>query len=230
MVYVLNRGGRYENMTKYLSSGDKLPHPFKAQFNLYVESVALTRHSYTGKRFSGLGVVEPVKAYNDVVVVDSELPLHLITYKHIAGGQSRTLADGWLQRVFPENSILINTRTAQRMGLKDGDTVKLVSATNPDGVWDLGNGRRKPMVGHVRAIQGIHPDVVAVSWHFGHWAYGANDAIIDGELIEGEEMRRRGLCPNAAMRLDPVLKNTCLEDVIGGSSSFYDTRVDLVPV
>ncbi len=230
VVYLLNRGGRYENITRYHAPGDQLPHPFKRQFNVYVESVASTRHSYSGKRFSGIGVWEPVKAYDGRPIEDPEMPLRLITYKHIVGGQSRTIGDYWLERVFPENPVLINTRTAARLGLKENDVVKLVSASNPKGVWDLRNGEEIEMRGRVHLTQGIHPEVVAVSWHFGHWAYGANDAVIDGRRIPGDEVRRKGLCPNAAMRVDPALANVTLEDVIGGSASYFDTRIDLVPV
>jgi hypothetical protein len=32
------------------------------------------------------------------------------------------------------------------------------------------------------------------------------------------------------MWIDPHLKNTCFIDKVGGSVSFYDTRVRLVPV
>jgi hypothetical protein len=32
---------------------------------------------------------------------------------------------------------------------------------------------------------------------------------------------------NAAMRVDPYLKNTCLVDPVGGSAVFYDTWVRL---
>jgi len=32
------------------------------------------------------------------------------------------------------------------------------------------------------------------------------------------------------MRVDPVLGNACMTDPIGASSSFYDTRVNLVKV
>ena len=71
---------------------------------------------------------------------------------------------------------------------------------------------------------------MAISWHFGHWAYGANDVLVDGEKIPGEALRKKGLCPNAVMHVDPVLKNTTLEDLIGGSASFYDTRIKLIPV
>jgi hypothetical protein len=42
--------------------------------------------------------------------------------------------------------------------------------------------------------------------------------------------RATGVHANAAMRLDDYLKNTCLLDPVGGSVSFYDTKVRLVKV
>jgi anaerobic selenocysteine-containing dehydrogenase len=230
VVYILNRGGRYENFEAYEKSGDKLPHPFKGMFNIYVEDVALTRHPYTGKRFSGIALVEPVKGYDDIPIeVDSkEFPLTLITFKYIQGGQSRTLPNNyWIASTLPENYILINTKTAKELGLEDGEYVQVISPTNKKGIWDLKNGQVIPVAGKVKIVEGMRPGVVAISWHFGHWAYGANDVIIDGVRIPGDERRRSGLCPNAIMLADPVLKNVTLQDLIGGSSSFYDTPVTL---
>ncbi|RMD91623.1 MAG: molybdopterin oxidoreductase, partial [Calditrichaeota bacterium] len=229
VVYVLNRGGRYEDFQVYLNSGDKMPHPFKGLFSLYVEEVALTRHPYTGKRFSGLGIFEPVKSYDDQPIEDTDFPLQLITFKEILGGHTRTLpTDYWLSIILPENEILINESTAQKLGLRNGDRVRLISATNLDGLWDLKNGKQRPVEGKIRTMQGMRPDVVAVSWHFGHWGYGASDMVIDGEKIEGDPQRSTGLCANAICRLDHVLSNVTLQDLIGGSASYYDTRVKLV--
>ncbi len=229
VVYLLNRGGRFEDFEVYRNSGDKLPHRFKGMFNLYVEDVALTRHPYTGKRFSGIAVAGPARGYDDQPIRTDAYPLHLITFKEIVGGQSRTMAsDYWLASVQPENQILINAETARKLGFKDGQRVRLVSATNPEGVWDLKNGQIIPVEGRIKVLQGMRPGVVAVSWHFGHWAYGANDVHIDGKHVRGEKSRRRGLCPNAVMASDPVLKNVTLQDLIGGSASYYDTRVKLV--
>jgi anaerobic selenocysteine-containing dehydrogenase len=231
VVYVLNRGGRYEDFEKYLKSGDKLPHPFKGMFSLYVEDVADTRHSYTGKRFSGIAPIEPVKGYDDKKIDQKDFPLTLITYKEIQGGQSRTLPnDYWLTASLPENRILINAATAKEFGLKEGDRARVVSSTNSEGIWDLKNGQRIPVEGEIKLLQGMRPGVVAISWHFGHWAYGAGDVVIDKELIKGEKSRKRGLCPNAVMVADPILKNVTLQDLIGGSASFYDTRVKLEAV
>jgi hypothetical protein len=36
-----------------------------------------------------------------------------------------------------------------------------------------------------------------------------------------------GFHANAVMRLDPLVKNTCLFDPVGGSAVFYDTLVKI---
>ena len=52
----------------------------------------------------------------------------------------------------------------------------------------------------------------------GHWAYGASDVVIDGDTVEGDRRRAAGFHGNAAMRIDPHLKDTCLADLTGGSA------------
>lgn len=227
-VYVLNRGGRCEDFTDLPPAGGLLLYKFNSMFNIYAEHVALTKHSMTGKRFSGTPVYAPVTDIHGGEVKDSQ-PLALITYKDILGGQSRTLpTDYWLSDVLPENHILINSQTGGSLGFQDGDLVKIVSETNPAGEWDLKTGQKLPVAGKIEFSEGIAKGVIAVSWHFGHWAYGASDVYVDGQVVKGDKRRSKGLCPNAVMRLDPYLKNVCLQDPIGGSSSFYDTKVSLV--
>ena len=235
VIYLLNRGIRGEDFTKYTKNGeknDKILHKFGKMFNFYCENVANTRHCYTGKKFDGISTYKPALDYGGQEVKGSTLyPLKLITYKPITGGQSRTQAvDYWLSSIMPENTIMINSKTALKMGLKNGDQAKLVSSSNPDGNWDLGNGIVKPMSGKVEVIEGLRPGVVNVSWSFGHWAYGARDFSIDGQVIKGEMSRESGLCPNAAMTVDSVLKNSTIEDLIGGSAVFYDSFIGLVKV
>ncbi len=108
--------------------------------------------------------------------------------------------------------------------------MRLVSATNPNGAYDLGNGEVRYVEGRLEAREGIRPGVVAVSWHFGHWAYGSRDVTVDGELVRGDPNRGRGVNPNPVMLEDTSVGNVCLTDPIGGSASFYDTQVRLVKV
>jgi tetrathionate reductase subunit A len=130
----------------------------------------------------------------------------------------------------PENFVEISAKDAKRLGLASGDKVKVVSASNEEGVWNLGNGQVKPMFGRVRVLQGIRPGVVAFSLGHGHWAYGTSTVVIDGETIPADPRRATGFDVNAAMRLDPVLKNTGLVDPVGGSAVFYQSQVKLVKV
>jgi anaerobic selenocysteine-containing dehydrogenase len=136
----------------------------------------------------------------------------------------------WLHALYPENSVEISATDAKKLGLANGDKVKVVSASNEEGVWNLGNGQVKPMVGRVRILQGIRPGVVAFSLGHGHWAYGGSDVVIDGATIPADPRRATGFHANAAMRLDPVLKNTGLVDPVGGSAVFYQSQVKLVKV
>ena len=235
VIYLLNRGARGEDFTKYtknVEKNDKILHKFGKMFNFYCEKVANTRHSYTGKKFDGISTYNPTLDYGGKEIVgNAAYPLKSITYKPITGGQARTQAvDYWLQAIMPENTIDINTKTALEMGFKDGDMAKVVSADNPEGVWDLGPAGKKPMVAKVRAIEGLKPGVLSASWSFGHWAYCSRDIIIDGTTIKGEKSRESGICTNAAQTVDSTLKNIGLEDLIGGSAVFYDSFVGLVKV
>jgi anaerobic selenocysteine-containing dehydrogenase len=231
VVYVLNRGGRFQDFEKAYPAGGLVGNRYGTLINLYQEKTAKTKNSMTGKPFSGAATYIPAGA--DVLgrpITDDGFDLQLISFREIAHTKSRTAANYLLLQLLPRNSIIINEEDADRLGLKEDDRARIISASNPDGVWDLKNGRKIPMVGKVKVIQGIRPGVIAFSLGHGHWAYGSADVVVDGQTIKGDKNRAEGLHANAAMRVDPVLKNTCLVDVTGGSAVFYDTWVKLVKV
>jgi anaerobic selenocysteine-containing dehydrogenase len=160
-------------------------------------------------------------------IEDKAFDLTLITFREITMTKSRTISDYWLLSLLPENAVLVNPVDAERYGLEDGDLVQVLSASNPKGEWLLGNGRRKPLIGKVKITEGIRPGVIGFALGYGHWAYGSEDIIIDGEVIKGDPRRGRGIHLNAAMRVDPVLGNTALSDPVGASVVFYETKVTL---
>ncbi len=229
VVYALNRGGRFED-TDRMHKGDKQSHPFKGMFQLFVERTAQHKSSITGQSFDGLPRAE-AQMFADgepVPTAGGQYPLHLITYKEIFGGHSRTMpANLWLKEMMSENKVLMNRRDGARLGIGDGDMVRLMSPTNPTGTIDLGNGTALRIQGRARLIEGIRPGVVAVSWHFGHWAYGSRDVTVDGKLVKGDPNRGRGIAPNPLMLEDRKVGNVCLTDPIGGSASFFDTIVNV---
>lgn len=227
-VYVLNRGGRFEHFDK-IYDGDKMAHRFGGTFHIFVERVARQKDSITGQRYDGLARYDPPLFSTGKPVGDEDYPLQLITFKEATGANGRTSNLYWAQgSVLPENFVLMNKGEARRLGLNDGDRVKLASRSLPEGVIDLGLGREFPVAGKVKGVEGMRPGVVAVSEHYGHWAYGSVDVEVDGKKVKGDPRRGTGLNPNSAMRLDDHTRTAPLTDPIGGSAVFYDTRVRVV--
>ena len=227
-VYVLNRGGRFEQLGA-VYDGDRMAHKFGGTFHLFIERVAKQKDSITGRRYDGLARYDVPLFSTGKPVGDEQYAFQLITYKEAFGTNGRTSNLYWAQdSLVPENFVLINRQDADRLKLRDSDRVKLVSASLADGTVDLGNGRRAEVAGRVKVIEGVRPGVVAISHHYGHWAYGSQDIVIDGTTVKGDRRRGTGLNSNPAMRLDEHTKTTCLTDPIGGSAVFYDTRVNLV--
>lgn len=229
VVYVLNRGGRYQEFAKAYK-GDQVVNKYGRLINIYQEKTYGVKNAMTGKNLAGYAkYVPPQLDVTGKPVKDAaEFDLQLITYKDITQTKSRTSGNYWLNALMPENAVLMNAVDAKRLGLNDQDRVKIVSASNPDGVWDLLNGTKVPMAGKLKVIQGIRPGVISFALGFGHFAYGSSDFVIDGQNIQGDPRRAGGLHANAAMRVDPYLGNTPLVDPVGGSAVFYDSMVKVV--
>ena len=196
----------------------------------YIEEVATSRHSMNGNHFSGYAIYQEIQdSMGKKIEVEGDLKL--ITHKEIFVTQSRTISNYWAEiSLQPENYVQISRQDAQRLGLKNGDMVRVKSQSNPEGVQDLGNGHQRFVEGKVKAMEGIRPGVVAVSTGYGHWAYGSNDVEVDGEIIKGDPRRATGIHVQPIFRLDDNLRGTPLSEPIGGSASFYDTWVTLQKV
>jgi anaerobic selenocysteine-containing dehydrogenase len=232
VVYALNRGGRFQEYEKAYKDG-QLVNKYGKMVGIYFENLVKAKDSMTGKPYKPFGGYLPSPADATGQHIDDApagYDLALITYKAITQTKSRTSGGYWLQAPYPENFVEISVLDALRLNLKTGDRVKLASASNPEGQWDLGPLGKKPMIGRVRVLQGMRPGVAAFSLGHGHWAYGAGSWSIDGVSIPPDPRRATGLHANAAMRVDPVLKNTGLVDKVGGSAVFYQSQVKLVKV
>lgn len=226
VVYVLNRGGRFENYEDAYE-GDKVKHKYGKLVNLYSEKVATTKNSMTGQPFSGIARYFPITDSLGQPLNDAEegYDLHLITYREITMTKTRTIGNYWLTSVLPENAVLMNPIDAEKRGIRDGDRVRIYSPSNPEGVWDLRNMYKKPIEGKVKLTEGIRPGIIAFALGFGHWAYGSTDIVIDNKRIPADPRRAKGFHANAVMRIDPHLQDVTLQDLTGGSASFYDSKV-----
>jgi tetrathionate reductase subunit A len=231
VVTVLNRGGRFGSQSSTYKD-DHVANKYGKLINLYQEKTAGCKDAFTGKSFYGLARF--VEIADTMGKSPTELakgyPLHLITQRDILHTKSRTITMPYLTDLMTENGIIMHTSDAKTLGVKTGDLVKVVSATNTEGVWDLRNGRKKPMIGKVQVTETIKPGVITFTLGHGHWSSGAEDVTIDGKVIKGDSKRNQGVHANAAMWVDPNLKNTCMIDKVGGSVSFYDTMVKLIKV
>jgi anaerobic selenocysteine-containing dehydrogenase len=231
VVYLLTRGGRFD-LQENAYKAEAVSNKYGKLINLYQEKTWKVKDAFTGQHFRGMPTFVPIADTLDRTpeALSRGYDLHLVTQRDVRMTKSRTITSTYLNELMPENAIILHTSDAQRLGLKKGQKVKVVSATNPDGTWDLQNGRKKAMVGKVWPTETIRPGIVTFTLGHGHWATGAADLTIDGKVVKGDEKRAGGVHANAAMWIDPHLKNTCMIDKVGGSVSFYDTKIRLVKV
>jgi thiosulfate reductase/polysulfide reductase chain A len=89
----------------------------------------------------------------------SEFPFYLINFKQNEHTHSRTFNNDYLMEMKPDNPLLINSATATKLGLKDGDAIWIESPY----------AKAK---GTVQVTERIHPEVVALQHGYGHWAFG----------------------------------------------------------
>jgi len=230
VVYILNRGGRFQDY-KDQYKGEQAANKYGKLINIYQEKTSQTKNAFTGAQNPGYPFYSPIVTNlgktPQKAGLEKGFNLRLITQKDVTQTKSRTIVDYWLDAIYPENSILVNPRDAAKLKIKKGDKVRISSATNPEGVWIVGAGEKKPMIAKVDVTPSIQPGVVSFVHGYGHWATGAADIVIDGKLIKGDARRGAGFNANAAMWTDPDLTNTCVMDPVGGSASFYDTMIRL---
>jgi tetrathionate reductase subunit A len=219
---IVAKGGVFEDPGNEYD-GQYLKYKYGNVVKIYSEQLAATRDSMTGQYFDGLPHFEPPKFADDTTISsmdEKDYPFQLITYKMAWHGQARTATIPWLMAIQPENFVEINASDAKRLGIKDRDKVRLVSATNQNGV-----------VGKAKVTEGLRPGVIAVSHHFGHWELGSKPYTVDGVAQGSDPGRGAGLTVNPIMRLDQFKGkslNGPIQDKVGGSVSFYDSRVKLV--
>lgn len=183
----------------------------KPKMNFYAENLLLTaekvkevvqKHSIKNVNISDLDVV-----YSPIPRKEHAFPtphkeaknydLYLITHKRMYFNQSNNAMVPPLREIAhdgDENFLTINTETAKQKGIKDGDDVNVESRA----------GKIKIKA---KLTEGIRPDTVAISYHYGHWSKGM------------PAYAKKGANPNWILELHP--------DRISGMNSFNDTKVNV---
>jgi anaerobic selenocysteine-containing dehydrogenase len=93
-----------------------------------------------------------------------EYDLYLISYKKIEFKQSRSTMIPLLNELEPEQRLIMNPTAARERGISDGDEVWVESHNA------VTNETRKLKV-KVQLMEGIRPDTVAMSHHYGFWVH-----------------------------------------------------------
>jgi anaerobic selenocysteine-containing dehydrogenase len=136
--------------------------------------------------------------------------LILTTYKVAVQSHSRTQNCKWLTEIYHDNPAWINPKDAAKIGVRDGDKIKIRS--------DVGE-----MSTEAKVTEGIIPGVIAVSNHLGHWAYGeyASGKKTPQHICEPDcdlkWWKEKGAHPNW------IIPN--LQDPINGQQRWMDTVV-----
>jgi anaerobic selenocysteine-containing dehydrogenase len=121
----------------------------------------------------------------------------------------------WIAEIIHETPLWINPLTAQSLGLRNGERVKVSSAVGS-------------FVVKIRFSQGVHPQIVALTEGLGHWALGhiaqakkvkTND--FDTDLLWWEK-EGNGVNPNKIIPLN--------FDPVGGGVGWNDTKVTLTKI
>lgn len=163
--------------------------------------------------YNGLPTYLPVPEHEGMKNGD----LHLTTYKVSVQTHSRTQNCKYLSEIYHDNPAWIHPKTAAARGIKDGDQIRVKSQVGE-------------IVTKAKVTEGIHPAVVAISYHCGHWQYGryASGKMYSFSQDSPEDKLKvwqqwdHGMHPNWAIPNSP--------DPIGGQQRWMDTVITVEKV
>lgn len=131
----------------------------------------------------------------------TDLPFYLITFKRMYRNQmachnTNPILNQALGKGIDDNRVLMNTAAGTGMGIKDGDEV----------IVETRVGKVK---GRVQLTEGIRPDTLGISYHYGQSSPGF------------PAYARKGIDVNSVLELHP--------DRISGMNSYNDTKCNIYP-
>jgi thiosulfate reductase/polysulfide reductase chain A len=119
---------------------------------------------------------DALPAYTDPIDRPTpEYPLYLVAWKQAEHTHTRTFNNPYLIEMKPDNPLWMNTQTARRLDIADGDRVIVESP-------------HASAEGTAHVTPCIHPEVVGMQHGFGHWAMGSvakGKGIDDGQFMLG---------------------------------------------
>ncbi|MFN4319585.1 MAG: molybdopterin-dependent oxidoreductase [Aquificaceae bacterium] len=176
VAFLLSRGGFFISYEDHFENNlYKFPLNGTGMVRFYFEDLGLRHNPITGRYMSGhpryVSLREAGKYQGfDPDKAEQEYQLKLITYKPALHTQSRTINYIWALESEPENYLWINPVDAQRLGIKQGDYVKVLAPGYEDWAIDIG-GKKVDFKIKAYVTNRIRQGVVAISTTFGHWCH-----------------------------------------------------------
>ncbi len=152
----------------------------------------------------------------------------MTTYKDRAHTHARTQNCKVLSELMHDNPAWINKDTADALNLSDGDKVKI---TNGDMLAPGRAGSTEEITVNVRITEAIHPDVIALAHHVGHWQHGryaTAGTVTSPEGRNDDPDLDRIWWTEKGVRMNIVMPNA--GDPIGGMQRYGDTVVTVTKV
>ncbi len=159
----VNKSGKLELRSRFLKKAEK---KLLAQLTPIVKG---THNEFILEHIkSGMPTYLPIPEHK--LMTKNELVM--TSFKVNVQIHSRSQNCKWLTEIYHKNPAWINPETARRFGIEDGDMikVKVVEKEYPERGYSL--PRTREITTKASVSEGIHPSVIAVSFHCGHWAYG----------------------------------------------------------
>ena len=175
---------------------------------LWSEDLIKMRHSMTGQRFDGCPTWHPTRLADGTPMREkfneADYPFLMTSYKSNLMS-SMAIAVERLRQVHPHNPISINREDAARLGIGNGQKIRV---TSPGG----------SITGVAIVRDGVMKGAIAIEHGYGHWELGARSHQIDGKATVANPALTTGVLLNNLGFADPSRGghvNTWVETVSG---------------
>ncbi len=173
--YLLQHGVWYDPKTRpnygaYMAGGFATP---TGKMEVFSQPLA-------DRGFSGMPVYEPIATFREL----GEREMVLTIFDTALQTDAKTANCMWLDEILHDNPAWINTVTAGKLGIKAGDSIKILRQAKS------GEAKERSIMTTAFLTEGIHPQVVALANGVGHTAFGH---IAEGEKMTMDEIETQTL-------------------------------------
>lgn len=208
VALLMTRGGRFDRIDDAWE-GNQLKHAHRAMLPIWDEELATTTYSMTGERLAGCPTWYPTRMADGTPMRDlypeQDWPFLLSSYKSNIMS-SITIAVDRLRQVHPHNPVSIHPDDAQKMGIRNGDKVRIVTP-----------GNAVEAVAMLR--DGVMRGAIAIEHGYGHRELGARTHYINGQPMAHNKAIAAGINLNDLGFQDPTRadKNVWIDWVSGAA-------------